>query len=107
VSCEQFSDAVPSTTGSHTQQGDLNIALTPWKPLPVVNGVCFSYLWPDSSEEPYLSGFQAEATVNGRTHTIVIGFGERTSAGMQDRARAVVFYNLPPKQHVLVEFAGQ
>ncbi|BDI30537.1 hypothetical protein CCAX7_25880 [Capsulimonas corticalis] len=66
----------------------------------------FSHKWPDGTIEEYGKSFKADVQVNGKSRTIYIGITQRASAGLDDRARAIVFYNAPPKQRALVEFSG-
>jgi hypothetical protein len=93
--------ASASLASSAVASGSINITVGPWVPISSI-----SYKWPDRCVEIYTSAFQSATQINGRSHTVVIGFCERGSAGMADRARGVVFYNSPPKHRALVEFSG-
>lgn len=79
----------------------LSLTLGPWEPIED-----FDHVWPNNESERYTGAHQSVAQINGRTRVVVVGFTTRPSAGMQDRARAVVFFNSPPKQRTLVEFSG-
>jgi hypothetical protein len=72
------------------------------------------YQWPHKADDPegtnlesYDEVYQSTLDLDGRTESFVIAFGNRPSAGMNDRRRAVVFHGeigrtLYPK----VEFSG-
>ncbi len=81
--------------------GGLTLVIGHWTAIPP-----FSHMWPDKWVEPYAEAYQAAVHVDGRSRIIVIGLGQRRAAGMPDRARAVVFYQSPPKERALVEFSG-
>jgi hypothetical protein len=82
--------------------GPLTLSFGQWRQIPA-----FIHTWPDGTFlETYNDAFAVDVTVNNKPRVMVIGFTERAAAGMPDRARAVVFYQLPPAQRPLVEFAG-
>lgn len=81
--------------------GNFTLSLGPWTPIPP-----FTHTWPDATTECYDEAFQSIAQVNGHSQILIVAFGGRTSAGMIDRARAIVFYKTPPRERPLVEFSG-
>lgn len=74
----------------------------------------FPHQWPRSASEEegtnletYEKGFEGKITIEGKQIPFVIGIGKRPAAGMEDRARLVVFKGKPGKTlYPLVEFVG-
>lgn len=66
----------------------------------------FTHIWPDRYVEEFYEAYQVKVQVKGKERTIVVALTQRDSVGLEKRARAAVFYNLPPKQRALVEFNG-
>ena len=93
--------AIPLGGPATATRGCVRLELGGWNKIPT-----FPHRWPDRTVETYADAYEASAKVNGRSRVIVIGFTQRASAGMADRARAVVFFQSPPKERALVEFSG-
>lgn len=74
----------------------------------------FSYQWPhdaheeaNKSLEPYEKAYEGAISIEGKETPFVIGIGKRAAAGMDDRARLVVFKGKIGKTlYPLVEFVG-
>jgi hypothetical protein len=74
----------------------------------------FSHQWPHGASEAegtnletYEKGYAGVITIEGKETSFVIGMGKRPAAGMDDRARLVVFKGKPGRTlYPLVEFVG-
>lgn len=74
----------------------------------------FSHQWPHGAAEAegtnletYEKGYAGVIAIDGKETPFVIGMGKRTAAGMENRARLVVFKGKPGKTlYPLVEFTG-
>jgi excisionase family DNA binding protein len=67
----------------------------------------FAYTWPDGrSKETYDVAYEAEVALTSGLYHFVIGYTNRTAAGMRERRRVIVFLGTVPRIVPVVEFAG-
>ena len=69
-------------------------------------GALFHHVWPDGTKEKYDTAYEADVPLSSGTRHFVIGYTNRSAAGMKDRRRVIVFLGHVPQITPIVEFSG-